>query len=490
MLTSIADHTFYLGLWDLEPPYRFRWDVGFRKQFAVMGIWLAFTAFDSWYWWVGVWKMKPSNGPIGTVIFFPYVGNTPLFGPDEWISILAKVVNVLITLFLVTSLTTLCGNKLQQTRLDKLITSERFRRLTMRWRKAMGVELDEASASQDKPSPTSVELRQPLTEQHSNGERSSPEKSGSTEHVTSSTTQDEKQHFSRAASHADSDSPPSYRSLSRTATGLLKRGLWRRTSTNKDFDLTQNPPDYILYEPTFQSLNTAYDFLKATSTYPKPGKMEPFPGYTTLRIIFFPTTWIADLFYYFLIQMFHPLRPGVLLAVKSHASTCRFSCAMSYPQILRLAIRHPSYRTINTPDLILASRIILSTEPSARPSRVWRFFLGYGMLGACSVLIIGTELTIQWNKIQGVQNVSSVGQLVPFTLGVGSLAKILCSAVAKRGKGVEEFCYYDRCVETGRREKRVWEEGSKNFLQCREELGKHKERQGEDQGAGIGEEKC
>jgi hypothetical protein len=489
MLTSIADHTFYLGLWDLEPPYRFRWDVGFRKQFAVMAIWLAFTFFGTWYWWVGVWKMKPSDGPIGTVIFYPYVGNTPLFGPDEWISIAARVVNGLVALFLVTSLATLCGNRVQQVRLDGLITSERFKTLATRWRKVMGVEHEEGSDEHaDMPS-SSMHMGPINLECQDESPKSSPIKAGASGHITRFTAQ-EGQTSSSGASHTESDDPPSYHQLGRTATGLLKLGLWRRTSTSKSFDLSQPPPDYMPYEPTFERLNDAYSFLKHTLTYPTPQKMEPFKGYTILRIWFLPIHWFLDLFYYFAVQTRYPLRPGVLLAIKSHAATARFSCGMSYPQILRLAIRHPHYRTVNANDVILASRVVLSTEPSKRPSRVWRFFLGYSMLGACSILIIGTELTIQWNKIEGVQNVTSVGQLIPFTLGVGSLVKILWSAVAHRGKATEEFCYYDRCVVIGKREKEVWEVASRRFLECREWMERKRDIEGSGKVEAKGDAKC
>jgi hypothetical protein len=38
-----------------------------------------------------------------------------------------------------------------------------------------------------------------------------------------------------------------------------------------------------------------------------------------------------------------------------------------------------------------------------------------------SLVILATELTIKWNKLRGVNSLSSVGQTIPFIIGVGSL---------------------------------------------------------------------
>jgi hypothetical protein len=464
MLVSIANHTFYIGLWDPEPPYRLRWEIDFRRRFAVMAMWLSFTFFETWYWWRGFWQMKLSNGPIGTVIFFPYVGNTPLFGPDQWISIAAKVINAVLIVLLSMVTASLCCTTVLQRRLDRLINAERLKHLGQRWAKAFGVTVPESTNHELSTISDQADSR--ISEYSSVTLEAKPN-----------------QMKTPSDSVAESINLPPYLSPVRTGTGLLKRGLWRHVS-NKDVDLSLPPPEYILYEPTFNQLNTAYDLLRASTECPKDKKGGPFKGATFLIMWFYPFYWFADILWYLCVQLRHSWRPSVLFAIKSHLSAIRFGSELTYWKCFRLALRHPKYCEVRSKDVALASRIILSTEPIAKPSRVWRFFLAWGMLGACSILIISTELTIQWNKIQDVQNLSSVGQLIPFTLGVGSLMKIVWSAVADRDKKADEFCYYDHCVNAGVRI--AWQEAARSFLRAREAAQKCKVMTGGEEG----KEKC
>lgn len=404
--------------------------------------------------------MKPSNGPIGTVIFFPYVGNTPLLGPDEWISTAARTINACVITVLTYCFVGLVGNTLQQREMDHSITPERLKSLASRWANVLGDDVRRPDTVANAYTPatskaSSVIAGDEVKESSKDAPRSPASPQDGIEQANNFTT----------ISRTNSESPPSYRQPVRTDTGLLKLSLLR-TLSQKEPDLSVQPPDYVLYEPSFEQLNMAYDLLKATTACEK--KKEPFPGAMHLRIFFYLPIWFADLFWYLCVQLRHPFRPAVMLAIEVHASTLMFACQMSYPKIMRLAVRHPLYRKVKRRDMVLASRVILSTEKVVKPSRNWQLAMGYAMLGACSVLVIGTELTIQWNKIEGVQNLSSVGQLIPFTLGVGSLLKIVWSAIAHRDKKAEQFCYYDRCSKTNTGSKEAWEEAGKRFLDCRE----------------------
>lgn len=42
-----------------------------------------------------------------------------------------------------------------------------------------------------------------------------------------------------------------------------------------------------------------------------------------------------------------------------------------------------------------------------------------------STVIMATELTIYWNKIDGVNTISSAGQTIPFVIGIGAIVRIL-----------------------------------------------------------------
>lgn len=45
------------------------------------------------------------------------------------------------------------------------------------------------------------------------------------------------------------------------------------------------------------------------------------------------------------------------------------------------------------------------------------------------MVILATELTIAWNKIQGVNDTKSVGQLIPLMIGVGAIGHVLLVAI-------------------------------------------------------------
>ena len=85
--------------------------------------------------------------------------------------------------------------------------------------------------------------------------------------------------------------------------------------------------------------------------------------------------------------------------------------------------------TSNAPDwhiLAIASDIQLSQIPSIRSPRVW-VGMAVQKLSLITMLIIQVELTIAWNNISGLQRFDTLGQLIPFILGVGGLMKVLWS---------------------------------------------------------------
>jgi len=46
-------------------------------------------------------------------------------------------------------------------------------------------------------------------------------------------------------------------------------------------------------------------------------------------------------------------------------------------------------------------------------------------------VVAGTELTIRWNKISGVDTASSAGQLIPLCLGVAAVVRVIYKAMGK-----------------------------------------------------------
>lgn len=46
-------------------------------------------------------------------------------------------------------------------------------------------------------------------------------------------------------------------------------------------------------------------------------------------------------------------------------------------------------------------------------------------VAVASIVLAATELTIRWNKIRGVNSLSSAGQTIPLLLGIGIFVRIL-----------------------------------------------------------------
>jgi len=46
-------------------------------------------------------------------------------------------------------------------------------------------------------------------------------------------------------------------------------------------------------------------------------------------------------------------------------------------------------------------------------------------LAVATIVIVATELTIEWNGISGVGDISSAGQTIPMIIGIGLVTRIL-----------------------------------------------------------------
>ena len=97
-------------------------------------------------------------------------------------------------------------------------------------------------------------------------------------------------------------------------------------------------------------------------------------------------------------------------------------------------------QTLELPEwkvLGIASDVQLSQIPLKKSARVWAGMATYTLL-LIIALIVQVELTIAWNNISGLQSVSTVGQLIPFILGVGGLIKVLWGKWRLIRSGIKE----------------------------------------------------
>jgi hypothetical protein len=66
-----------------------------------------------------------------------------------------------------------------------------------------------------------------------------------------------------------------------------------------------------------------------------------------------------------------------------------------------------------------------SQQHSERRIKYFRIADTAMRLSLITIIIIGTELTIFWNDIQGINNPGSAGQLIPLVLGLGAIGHIV-----------------------------------------------------------------
>ncbi|MCJ1258828.1 hypothetical protein MMC24_006662 [Lignoscripta atroalba] len=87
--------------------------------------------------------------------------------------------------------------------------------------------------------------------------------------------------------------------------------------------------------------------------------------------------------------------------------------------------------------LAIAADIQLSQMPLVISPGVWVTMAANTVLINIA-LIVQVELTIVWNRIDGLQNLTTVGQIIPFVLGVSGLVKVLWGKWTDIRKGISE----------------------------------------------------
>lgn len=169
----------------------------------------------------------------------------------------------------------------------------------------------------------------------------------------------------------------------------------------------------------------------------------------------------------------HRYRPRSAIAVRAHIDTLSWQRNASCSEMMRRALVHPAYQTLSAKDIALASRILLTVEPLKPPNRKRTIELAYVLFCTCSLLVIGSELTIQWNYIRGVQNLMTVGQLIPASIGVGGLGRVIYSAIFEKGEAMD--CL-NRCKVQPRKD--AWKDAGEAYSNAVNAMEKRRDLKG------------
>lgn len=136
------------------------------------------------------------------------------------------------------------------------------------------------------------------------------------------------------------------------------------------------------------------------------------------------------------IRRCHINSPAVCILF-SHIYALQSQPFYRYPWLLHRALIEPSHTDQNWRTLAIIANIRITRMPNT--TRKWYWIPSAVQGGVVTVgLVLSIELTVWWNSITGVNQIGTVGQLVPFVLGVGGLIKVLWSWLQLRFATVRE----------------------------------------------------
>jgi hypothetical protein len=459
-----------MNSWTPKLPRYLAWEEDYLKSFLSLFVGLCLLAYDTWYWWFGKKLMMKTPG-TPTMGLFLYWGEQDLF---SYISIPMRILQAIVILVLLFAVYTTVSFQRFERKMDSLITPGRLLSISEKW--ASDLEMFEPtsidSVASNTLSPPKPSRRPSKASSHASttgrpasrarGQIPDGVASGRASPAPTGDWKDEKGEASKQeladpgvsttlekpAGDAQTEEKDPELRLRKTFTGRLKHHVlgWKTDDAANPTEApreewTPKLEDIILAEALLESLNKVrmpwwrchYDYIV----------------FTTKLIVA-------------LINRGCRLRLLIAVSVYVHtlwSPACWQLQVESWPQVLLYTVRHPAYHSLAPEDVGLASRILLTTLKQNK----FRFRNYIGPLifwfSILSLLIIGTELAIQWNAITGVQNLRSVGQLIPAAIGAGGLVKVMYSAVFQKKE--EDHLCFGKCHGDHRRKQ--WSEACEMF---------------------------
>ncbi|KAL9622675.1 MAG: hypothetical protein Q9160_002985 [Pyrenula sp. 1 TL-2023] len=94
------------------------------------------------------------------------------------------------------------------------------------------------------------------------------------------------------------------------------------------------------------------------------------------------------------------------------------------------AFEHPRYQSLEERWVTVLTLAHVAHLPKRNP---WGYWSLSALRGAalCIAQILSVELTLRWNSVYGLQGLGTVGQLIPFIIGVGGLLKVVNTGLKK-----------------------------------------------------------
>lgn len=419
-------------------PDHLPWERDYPKYFLTCFIGLMLHGFDTWYWFSGIWQMKPTPGveAFGLMIYF---GRIDIFG---WISYIMKVFVVTMLCIFTKGIIEALVQQYFERKVDHEVPPARLKQLARQWVKhwnrtaAFDLQSDGLRARKRLAAPNMAQASS-----------SASIKSAPVPHWRESHDDELVPERDRDAAIAWQDAQsepecsamkiyPTARTLTvsttpnqkvvRTMSNKFRKAMlgWQEEHAYSDGQRMYR------YTPCLPNLARAVKLLESINR-------KSCRSCSALRWHVDQISNVLRLLYSFLIR--RPL-PRALFAVKMHIRALDYAAQCDGLEMLRLAIVHSDYSILAAEDIILASRVLLVLHPHRKKTRWEKLAVAWATFATCSILVIGTELAIQWNEISGVQDIGVVGQLIPMAIGIFGLAKTMWTALFDRGHG-ETWCF-------------------------------------------------
>ena len=128
----------------------------------------------------------------------------------------------------------------------------------------------------------------------------------------------------------------------------------------------------------------------------------------------------------------------------NHSFKVGQATGLSWPRLMNRMYTLKNQDTVRTnketpawQHMLIASDLRLAQENVDYSTSVW-LLQAAGDFALIAAMIVQIEMTVVWNGVTGLNTLSSLGQLIPFIVGVGSLGKVVWEKVRWLQKGEKD----------------------------------------------------
>ncbi|KAF2098397.1 hypothetical protein NA57DRAFT_77190 [Rhizodiscina lignyota] len=447
---------------------------GLVRQVSFLGL----DGFAAWYWFIGLPKMKPTVGDLGTMVYWWNQG--PLFG---WVRVANQVVTVMSIVFRFIDMGCRGMVEYQQHKLRRELTVESLKEHAKYWMPLSQPEKSIIEFSRPEPCCEKKDRESQDASMTNDCEIEPCIPSASSRNRSEKSLGSQLKEFERRDTEAtlvmdklnDKDIVVQELAISPTTPTLSPTSTFPITvqSTISRQPTFSVPPvshnGKLVYHPSLSELNRANDFFNLIISANK-----RWPWYCDFMLFWYYLAAIVPLFLYDVLSgNFHPrLMIPIMQYINAQPNVVWHHGVRTICSILRHPPAHKA--SIDWRALTLLVRFKLTLDPPAPFTKGRKLLVMWHGLSFGIMLAIGTELTIQWNYIKGIQSLGSVGQLIPMALGVGGLVKVIWGAFV----GDEEWCGKQCAVKLRKMKWRdvalMWVEANEAWAREREKVQQYR----------------